>query len=77
MSVMRIGRWSTDSRLILRAIQLLLRVSRRQKIITDQFYLFSIGRLSLGLEKRFGVDLPSVDYRPIIGRLTLRQLLFF
>ena len=37
------------------------------KNITDQFYLLSIGRLSLGLGKRFGVDLPSVDYRSTVA----------
>ena len=39
-----------------------------KKIITDHFYFFSIGRLSLGLGEWLGVDRPSVDYRPIIGR---------
>ena len=37
------------------------------KNITDQLF-FSIDRLSMGLGKRFGVNRPSVDFWPIIGR---------
>ena len=51
---------SADSRLIL----CFLGSAGDKKKYNWPVWFFSIGRLSLGLGKRFGVDRPYVDYRP-------------